>query len=145
MTLEADLKKNAKFSNESEVAAFNETLKKMALSKDANYIEIMLSYLDDDCEYGDVMKNIIGMAETFEVCSYINAVVHVIDDLKEKAPDWLEVIHYRITNSKPHTEAYKEKLRLLNYPEYLVNYLKDFLDANPEKFSEVEYILSENP
>ncbi|EOC1353373.1 Imm30 family immunity protein [Cronobacter dublinensis] len=144
MQLEVELKNNSSLNNDSNAAAFNEAVKQMVLFKDPKYAAIMLSYLNDDCEYDDVIKNIIGMAETFAVNCYIDAVVDLIDDLKDKAHDWLEIIHYRITNSKAHTEAYRQKMKALNYPANVVDYLNDFLSSNQEKNDVVKYIVKNN-
>ncbi|EPO1792825.1 hypothetical protein ACT7BH_004268 [Cronobacter turicensis] len=71
---------------------------------------------------------------------YTDAVVNLIDHLKDKVPDWFEITDCRITNSKTHTEAYKYKLKALNYPPDVVDYLNDFISSN-KKSVIVKYII----
>jgi len=108
-------------------------LKIMALTKDKKYIPIMLAHLDDETESIDMMKEIIGMAESFDACDYIDAVLNSIPLLRESAPEWLENIIYRITNSKKHSDFFKKQLPLHKDKENIENYLQLFLAANPEK------------
>ncbi|ELY6204955.1 hypothetical protein ACV6RK_004070 [Cronobacter malonaticus] len=60
---------------------------------------------------------------------YTNAVVDFIDHLKDKVLDWFEITDCRITNSKTPTEAYKYKMKALNYPPDVVGYLGDFISS----------------
>ncbi|MCE5982953.1 Imm30 family immunity protein [Pseudomonas sp. LF19] len=142
MSLTQDLENSARLSNAAEVGRFSATLKAMAQTRDKQYLKVMLSHLDDDCEYGDLMKEIIGMAESFDPASYVEAVVEVTDTLKSKASDWLESIHYRIFNSPDYTKLYRTALAHSANRAAVESYLKDFLAGNPEKQSEVDSVLA---
>ncbi|MBF4209659.1 hypothetical protein EI533_18170 [Pseudomonas donghuensis] len=142
MSLTQDLEDCARLSNAAEVGRFSATLKAMAQTRDKQYLKVMLSHLDDDCEYGDVMKEIIGMAESFDPANYVEAVIEVTDSLKEKASDWLESIHYRIFNSPEYTKLYRAALAQSANKAAIKSYLQDFLANNPEKQSEVDSVLA---
>ncbi|QSQ17112.1 Imm30 family immunity protein [Myxococcus landrumensis] len=132
MELLRELESYARLSTPLEVEGFSRVLGDMARSKDRTYLPAMLSYLDDDAESGDVMKVIIGMAESFGTEDYVSAVIGMIAVLREQASDWLEVIHWRIFSSDEHTKAYRAAL--LGHGDAVVRaFLEDFFKANPEK------------
>ncbi|EOI3446017.1 hypothetical protein ACMSWW_004085 [Cronobacter turicensis] len=64
---------------------------------------------------------------------YTDAVVDLTDYLKDKALDFFEITDCRIKNSKAHNEAYKYKMKALNYPPDVVGCLDDFISSNKEK------------
>ncbi|CAK9892360.1 MULTISPECIES: Imm30 family immunity protein [Pseudomonas] len=142
MSLTTDLEDCASLNSDAEVARFSTTLRAMAQTRDKQYLKVMLSHLDDDCEYGDLMKDIIGMAESFDPASYVEAVVEVTDTLKDKAGDWLESIHYRIFNSPEYTKLYRTALAHSANRAAVASYLQFFLAGNPEKQSEVDWVLA---
>ncbi|CAI8947369.1 MULTISPECIES: Imm30 family immunity protein [Pseudomonas] len=142
MSLTEALNDCATFNSDAEVARFSKILRDMAQTRDTQYLPVMLSHLDDDCEYGDVMKEIIGMAESFDPANYVEAVIEVTDSLKEKASDWLESIHYRIFNSPEYTKLYRAALAQSANKAAIKSYLQDFLANNPEKQSEVDSVLA---
>ncbi|KJK15312.1 Imm30 family immunity protein [Pseudomonas sp. NPDC087612] len=142
MSLTQDLEDCASLNNDAEAARFSATLQAMAQTRDKQYLTVMLSHLDDDCEYGDLMKEIIGMAESFDPASYVAAVVEVTDSLKGKAEDWLESIHYRIFNAPEYTRLYRTALAHSTNRAVVESYLQKFLADNPEKQSEVDSVLA---
>ncbi|QDE70182.1 hypothetical protein BHS09_26160 [Myxococcus xanthus] len=138
-----ELESCSKLSTPSEVDAFSRVLGDMARSKDRRYLPVMLSYLDDDAEAGDVMKVIIGMAESFGADDYVSAVIGMLGVLRGRARDWLEVIHWRIFSSDEFTRAYRVA-RLGHADDAVVRgFLEDFLKENPEKQERVEFVLTE--
>ncbi|MFJ4048251.1 Imm30 family immunity protein [Pseudomonas hunanensis] len=141
MSLKNQLHKYSQLESNTAIDEFTDTLKKMALTGDRQYIPETLSYLDDESEHVDVMKDIVGMAESFNVEDYIKAVLDSTISLAEKSPDWLDYIIYRITNSEQYTAAYKNILQLHSKKKEISNQLRMFLIRNPEKIKSIEYIL----
>lgn len=138
-----ELESCSKLSTPSEVDAFSRVLGDMARSKDRRYLPVMLSYLDDDAEAGDVMKVIIGMAESFGADDYVSAVIGMLGVLRGRARDWLEVIHWRIFSSDELTRAYRVARLGLADDAVVRGFLEDFLKENPEKQERVEFVLTE--
>ncbi|NTX33815.1 MULTISPECIES: Imm30 family immunity protein [unclassified Myxococcus] len=143
MELRRELEFYSKLSTPSDVEAFSQVLGRMALSKDRKYIPVMLSYLDDDTEHGDLMKEIIGMSESFGADDYVSTVVDMTGTLRDRAWDWLEIIHYRIFNSDELTTVYKDALAGHAEEAAVRGYLKEFLNGNPEKRERVECVLAD--
>jgi len=114
----------------------------MALTKDKKHIPIMLAHLDDEADSIDAMKEIIGMAESFDAHDYIDAVLNSIPVLTKSAPEWLKNIIYRIANSKLHIDLFKKQLPLHQDKENIANYLQLFLSNNPEKEQVINYIIN---
>ncbi|AZS49452.1 hypothetical protein DM558_01065 [Entomomonas moraniae] len=136
----------SKLETDEDIDLFFDTIQNMALSKNSEYIAIMLSYLDDNFNtYNDVMSTIIGMAETFPAQDYVKAVIQSINPLKTKAADWLEYIHTGIFNTESYIEIYKKTFCSIPENEQLIvkDYLTNqFLKNKHEKKDVVEYIIS---
>jgi hypothetical protein len=144
MDLIEQLKTTSKLQTSEDVKLFVDTLKQMAESKRKEYITVMLSYLDDDSDLSDIQKNIIGMAETFPMEEYVEAVINSINILKNKAQDWLDYIHYRITNSEEYTLVYRDALIDAKDKTDVVEFLEGFSQNNPEKSDKIKLIIGSN-
>ncbi|MBS9442407.1 Imm30 family immunity protein [Photorhabdus heterorhabditis] len=142
MNLIEDLEKSSSMDSPESIRIFSNTLQKMAESKDKKYLPIILNYLDDESEYTDMMKEIMGMAESFEAIDYVSTIIGFNEILQKKALDWLDIIHYRITNSEKHIDIYKNILTNSPNKEEVKEYLYRFLDNNPEKQKAISFILS---
>lgn len=142
MPLNHQLHKYSHLESSTAIDGFTDTLKKMALSGDKQYIPEILSYLDDESEHIDIMKDIIGIAESFRIEDYIRAVLDSTMTLTKKSPDWLDYIIYRITNSEQCIKEYKSALKKHSNREEICNHLRLFLSNNPEKAESIKFILN---
>lgn len=144
MPLISELKKHSKFKSQADVKCFSDIVQKMALTKDNKYISVILSYLDDDSEHIDLMKVLIGMAESFNSADYLQSVLDMTETLNKLAPDWLEYITYRITNSEAYTNTYKTLLKSHPNSNLIRSYLMNFSKINPEKNTIIKSILEDD-
>ncbi|MBD2782969.1 Imm30 family immunity protein [Xenorhabdus szentirmaii] len=142
MNLIEELRESSDLDSPENIIVFSNALRKMAQSKDKKYLPIILSYLDDESEFTDIMKEIMGMAESFETMDYVATIIELNNMLQKNALDWLDIIHYRITNSEKYTEAYRNVLINAPNKEEVKKYLNYFLDDNPERQKAILYILN---
>lgn len=141
MPLISELKKHSKLNSQADIKCFSDIVQKMALTKENKYIAVILSYLDDDSEHIDLMKLLIGMAESFNSADYVQSVLDMTETLNTFAPDWLEHITYRITNSESYSNTYKALLKSHPNRNTIRNYLMKFSKINPEKNTIIKSIL----
>jgi hypothetical protein len=64
-----------------------------------------------------------------------------LHEIKTKATDWLDYIHYRITNSDDYVLSYKKSYLSASSPTVVKQYLEQFIEKNPEKVKAIEHIL----
>ncbi|PQQ23439.1 hypothetical protein C6H69_24075 [Photorhabdus luminescens] len=57
------------------IRIFPNTLHKIIKSKYKKYLPIILNYLYNESEYTDMMKEIMGMAESFETIDYVSTII----------------------------------------------------------------------
>ncbi|WP_329891294.1 Imm30 family immunity protein [Stenotrophomonas sp. SMYL11] len=112
-----------------------------ATKKDVDYLLRILQTLDDDSEDADLMKDLIGLAESYDLHDYIQAVLDANAQLTIQAQGWLDVITYRILNSRPYCQHYVQLLREHQEKNVITAYLRCFLERNPEKRQSVEEVL----
>lgn len=112
-----------------------------ATRKDADYLLRILQTLDDDSEDADLMKDLIGLAESYDLNDYIQAVLDANAQLTTQAQAWLDVITYRIMNARPYRQHYAQLLREHKGKHAITAYLHCFLERNPEKRQSVEEVL----
>jgi len=116
----------------------------MAFTKDSKYLSVILSCLDDDSEHVDLMKVLIGMAESFNSVDYVQSVLDNTETLDKCAPDWLEHITYRITNSEDYSKIYKVLLKSHPNSETIKSYLIKFSRINSEKSTVIKSIMEKH-
>jgi len=144
MSLISELKKYSKLKSEADIKCFSDIARKMAASKDNRYISVILLSLDDESEHIDLMKVLIGMAESFNSVDYVQCVLDNIEALNKFAPDWLEHITYRITNSEDYSSTYKALLKTHPNNDAIRRFLINFSKANPEKNTVIESIVEDD-
>jgi len=141
MPLTSELKRHSNLKSQADAQCFSSIVKKMALTKNNKYIPVILSYLNDDSEHIDLMKELIGMAESFNSTDYVQSVLDLTESLSKIAPEWLEYITYRITNSETYSNIYKTLLSSHANNHAIKSYLLHFSKKNPEKKPIVKSIL----
>lgn len=144
MSLISELKKHSTLKSQTDIKCLSDIVQKMALTKDNKYISVILSCLDDDSEHIDLMKALIGMAESFNSADYVQSVLDMTETLNKVAPDWLEHITYRITNSEAYSSTYKALLKSHPDSNEIRNYLMNFSKTNPEKNTIIKSILEDD-
>lgn len=127
--------------NESCARSLFAIFQEAATRKDADYLPRILQTLNDDSEDEDLMKDLIGLAESYDLHDYIQAVLDANPQLTIQAPNWLDVITYRILNSRPYCQHYVQLLRGHQEKDAITTYLRCFLERNPEKIQSAEEVL----
>ena len=120
-------------------------LQDAATRKDATFLPRILLALDDDSEHIDLMKDLIGLAESFDAQCYLSAVLDANSTLANRAPDWLDVITYRLMNSRPYLQLYGELLNQHHDRNRIATYLRGFLERNPEKRPQAAMMIASIP
>src|SRR5215475_2837191 len=110
-----ELKKIYREKPENYVEIFEDTLAQIECPiKDANVVTALISLLDDDAEYGELMYSIIHTAETADDETYSVGVINGLPEMWDSSPNWVRIIHVRILNSPT---AINEYLRILNHSD----------------------------
>jgi hypothetical protein len=79
--------------------------------KDASIVTALISLLDDDAEYDELMYSIVHAVEASGIEMYSLGVINAMPELWDSSPDWLQTIHIRILNSPTSIDKY---LRIVN-------------------------------
>lgn len=132
-------------SEQSDINQEHLLLQDAATRKDATFLPRILLALDDDSEHIDLMKDLIGLAESFDAHCYLSAVLDANSTLANRAPDWLDVITYRIMNSRPDLQLYGELLNQHHDRSSIATYLRGFLERNPEKRQQAAMMIASIP
>ncbi|AAY92754.1 hypothetical protein D3X12_22640 [Pseudomonas protegens] len=61
----------------------------------------LLSLLDDEAEYDEVMFSLIHAAEHFDDAVYVPALLAALPGLQEHSPRWAQTLFMRVLNSEP--------------------------------------------
>jgi len=112
-----ELKKIYKEKTEDYVEKFDGVLAEIESPiRDANVVTALISLLDDDAEYAELMYSIIHTAEASDDETYALGVIKALPELWNSSPDWIQTVHVRILNSPTAIDAY---LRVLNQSDEL--------------------------
>jgi hypothetical protein len=111
-----ELKKIYREKPENYVKKFDDTLAKIEYPiKDASIVTALISLLDDDAEYHELMFSIVHTVEGADDGAYYPGVLNSLPELWESSPYWLQIIHIRILNSPTAINTYLHVLN--NYDE----------------------------
>lgn len=94
-----------------EVLAFDNALTELAENTVDVDLEELHLILDDNCEHKEVMWGLVHFLESFDASMQLQALLNVVDKLVVSAPEWTEIIHYRIFNDEPTRFLYQDMLR----------------------------------
>ncbi|BAZ14033.1 hypothetical protein NIES4071_58730 [Calothrix sp. NIES-4071] len=110
-----------------EVLAFDNALTKLAENTADVDLEELHLVLDDNCEHKEVMWGLVHFLESFDAREQLQALLNIVDKLVVSAPDWTEIIHYRIFNDESTRFLYQDMLRSadLNTQQLVTNILDD--------------------
>lgn len=111
------LKTYGQLNNRDDVTDFVEAAQEAIALQDEKCIPILLSYLDDESDYFDVMQFITTELEDFSPQVYIPILLKNIPNLLHKAPQLLMTIVIRMFNSKECTEVWKNNIKMYNSKE----------------------------
>ena len=104
------LKKYSKFEQEGDVEKFEELCWELAETKDPKVLEDMIEILDDNCEFPEVMDNLIYAADSYDSNIYIKTVLQKTNYLISN-PEWAQSIFFSIFNSREHYKIFKEEVK----------------------------------
>ncbi|OKH35195.1 hypothetical protein NIES2101_37780 [Calothrix sp. HK-06] len=125
-----------------EVLAFDDALNKLAKNTHGVDLEELHLILDDNCLQQEVMWGLLHILESFDAREQLQALLNVIEKLVISAPEWTEVIHYRIFNDEPTRLLYQEMLKSvdLNTQQIVTNILDAMLGAGRDACSTRVYL-----
>jgi len=121
------LKANKLMRSREEVLAFDDALNELAKNTHGVDLEELHLVLDDKCSEQEAMWGLIHVLESFDAREQLQALLNVIQKLVISAPEWTEVIHYRIFNDEPTRLLYQEMLKTvdLNTRQIVIKILED--------------------
>ncbi len=108
------LRKNRLMTTSEEARVFEETLEEVAENPNEKYLKDLYFILDDNCEQPEVMFGLVHFLESFDMQKQIAAFIGVIPQLMITAPEWTQIIHYRIINDESACKIYQNSLKLAN-------------------------------
>ncbi|BDA68917.1 unknown protein [Rivularia sp. IAM M-261] len=108
------LKANKLMRSREEVLAFDDALNQLAKNTHGVDLEKLHLILDDNCLQQEVMWGLVHVLESFDAREQLQALLNVIQKLVISAPEWTEVIHYRIFNDEPTRVLYQEMLETVD-------------------------------
>jgi hypothetical protein len=104
------LRKNAKLENSTDVERFDATLSQIAALNNPQAIALLVSFLNDNCKFHEVMFSIIHAIERVDDETYIREIINVLPILWKESPYWANVIHFRIFNHATSRQNYRNQL-----------------------------------
>ena len=94
-----------------EIFAFDNALIELAENPQGTDLQELHLILDDNCEQPEVMWGLVHFLESFDAKEQLQALLNVIPQLVISAPEWTEIIHYRILNHEPTRFLYQDMLK----------------------------------
>ncbi|MGK7904306.1 MAG: Imm30 family immunity protein [Hormoscilla sp.] len=110
-----------------EIAAFENALTELAQNPQNRWLPELHLVLDDRCQQQDVMWDLIHFLESFDMKAQLLAFVKVLPELMARAPEWTEILHYRICNDESARVLYEE---ILLYQDLEVGNIVESLKAD---------------
>jgi len=102
------LQRNRHLRSPAEVAAFDKALQALVQSQTVEDLPDLLAVFTDDCQHLEVMDGLVHCVESFDLCSYLAALVEGVPSMTIHAPEWTNTLHYRILNDDVSRECYKK-------------------------------------
>ena len=98
-----------------EIFAFDNALIELAENPQGTDLQELHLILDDNCEQPEVMWGLVHFLESFDAKEQLQALLNVIPQLVISAPEWTEIIHYRILNHEPTRFLYQDMLKFADF------------------------------
>jgi hypothetical protein len=96
---------------------FLATADEIVLRKDPTSIPILLSYFDDESEYGWVMESLMVTLESYENQVYVEA---LIKNLTQKSIFWVSGLIFGIFNNSECLSIFRKNIHLANKQSLLI-------------------------
>lgn len=104
------LRTNRLMRSKEEIFAFDNALTKLAENPQGRNLQELHLILDDNCEQPEVMWGLVHYLECFNAKEQLQALLNIIPQLVISAPEWTQIIHYRIFNHEPTRFLYQDML-----------------------------------
>lgn len=92
--------------DETNVERFDALLAQARTSRDEALIPVLLSLLDDDCDFHEVVFGVVHAVESFPDDAYFRALAGHLAQLQTRGREWCDLLHTRILNSPPHFDRF---------------------------------------
>jgi hypothetical protein len=104
------LRTNRLMRSKEEIFAFDNALTELAENFQGTDLQELHLILDDNCEQPEVMWGLVHYLESFDAKEQLQALLNIIPQLVISAPEWTEIVHYRIFNDEPTRFLYQDML-----------------------------------
>ncbi|MBW4625524.1 MAG: hypothetical protein KME49_08470 [Brasilonema octagenarum HA4186-MV1] len=144
-TLIDTLNANRLMHSDDAVVAFEEALAELAKNPREEYLSQLHLVLDDQCEHEEVMYGLLHFLESFDMKQQLEALIDVVPQLIVRAPQWTQILHYRILNDNSARTLYKKLLRTANFRnrDLICQLLREIAtNESPPLSAYAEFVLS---
>ncbi|MCP4216830.1 MAG: hypothetical protein GY765_19420 [bacterium] len=118
------------FSIEGNPLAFDDVLAKIADLNDPRAITELIPFMDDDCDFHEIIFSIIHLIEHFDTNTYVSKLLGALPHGWKKSPEWMMTLHTRIMNSE---DTLKEYIKQVGAGEVLLqNVVMEIVDSIAE-------------
>ena len=107
-SLVEQLVKNRRMETERQVEQFEMALEE--LREEDPPLRALYGAFDDETECPEVMWGLIHYLDTCEPFATIKALIAQTSVLAEQAPEWMQILHTRLTNGETTAAVYHEEL-----------------------------------
>lgn len=122
------LKTYGRLNDRDDVMDFVEAAQEVITLQDERCISILLSHLDDESDYFDVMQFIVTELENFDPQVYVPILLKNIPNLLRKALQLLITIVIRMLNNQECIEVWKKNIKIYRskeVKELLINIIQE--------------------
>jgi hypothetical protein len=138
ISLEQLYKKLEEYSNFDEgdnAELFLETVDEIVLRQDPSSIKVLMSYLDDTCDYSWVYESLNKAIEHFPTEDYVQQICVNMEVMEKKAEEFLKYIIYLLLNDHSCRESFKRNIYLA--PKKLLFKLFDIIEKESPEWAQL--------
>jgi len=129
-----------------EAMAFEEALAELAKQPKNEYLRSLHLVLDDRCWQHEVMYGLVHFLDYFALEERLQAFIDVTPQMAIAAPEWMEILVYRILNNDSARELFKQFLSTATTEsqDALLTLLKDIAtNESPPLSSRAQFVILE--
>jgi len=100
----------AKLEDSIQVERFEATLNQIQEMRDPRAIGLLIPFLDDNCEFYEVMYSILHAIESFDHATFVREILKSLPEFWQRSPYWATVIHTSILNTPAALDIYRSEM-----------------------------------
>lgn len=105
-----ELRASRGMKNQDEVNRFERALESIAAKPESTLLPDLHLVLTDSTEQMGGMWGLVHLLESFDAAEQISAFLSVLPEMVREAPEWTQILHFRILNDPPSTGIYGNAL-----------------------------------